>query len=83
VSGKREVINTMAAEYPVRLLCELLGCAPTSYYYRSEGRDDTELRELIEQIALEFPCYGYRRITVEVRRRAAVSDRTGFRNPVE
>lgn len=67
----------------MRLLCERLACAPSTYYYRSEGRDDTELRELIEQIALEFPCYGYRRITVELRRRAAVSDRTDFRNPVE
>lgn len=55
--------------YPVRLLCDLLGCAPSSYYYRSQGQDDTELRDLIEQIALEYPRYGYRRITAELRRR--------------
>jgi len=59
----------VAQEYPVRLLCELLDCAPSSYYYQPQGRDDTELRALIEQIALEFPCYGYRRITAELRRR--------------
>lgn len=64
----------MAAEYPVRLLCERLACAPSAYYHRSEGRDDTELRELIEQIILEFPCYGYRRITVELRRRGVVAN---------
>lgn len=58
----------VAQEYPVRLLCELLDCAPSSYYYQPQGRDDTELRALIEQIALEFPCYGYRRITAELRR---------------
>ena len=59
----------LAEEYPVRLLCELLACAPSSYYYRPRRRDDTELREVIEKIALEFPCYGYRRITAELRRR--------------
>lgn len=55
--------------YPVRLLCELLGCTPSSYYYQSHAQDDTELRDLIEQIALEHPRYGYRRITAELHRR--------------
>jgi len=59
----------MAQEYPLRLLCELLDCAPSSYYYQPQGRDDTELRDLIEQIALEFPRYGYRRMMAELRRR--------------
>jgi len=59
-------------EYPVRLLCEVLACAPSSYYYRSQRRDDTELRDLMEQIALEFPRYGYRRIDAELRRRGHV-----------
>lgn len=62
----------MAQEYPVRLLCELLGCAPSSYYHQPQGRDDTELRDLIEEIALEFPCYGYRRMTAELRRRGLI-----------
>lgn len=56
-------------EYPVRLLCELLACAPSSFYYQPFGGNDTELRDLIEQIALEFPRYGYRRVTAELRRR--------------
>ena len=62
----------MANEYPVQLLCELLACAPSSYYYQPRGRDDTELRDLIEEIALEFPRYGYRRITAELRRRGHI-----------
>ena len=64
----------LAPEYPVRLLCRLLDCAPSSYYYRPQGRDDTALRDLIEQIALEFPYYGYRRVTAEVRRRGVVAN---------
>lgn len=59
----------VAREYPVRLLCDLLACAPSSYYYQPQSRDDTELRDVMEQIALEFPRYGYRRMTAELRRR--------------
>lgn len=62
----------LAEEYPVRLLCKLLACAPSSYYYQPQGRDDAELRDLIEQIALEFPHYGYHRITAELRRRGHI-----------
>lgn len=62
----------LADEYPVRLLCTLLACAPSSYYYRSQRADDTLLRDLLEEIALEFPRYGYRRMTVALRRRGQV-----------
>jgi hypothetical protein len=47
-------------EYPVRLLCEVLDCAVSSYYYRSTKEEELQLREEIERIALEFPRYGYR-----------------------
>lgn len=60
----------LAKEYPVRLLCELLACAPSSYYDQPRERpEDIALRDEIEQIALAFPRYGYRRITAELRRR--------------
>ena len=59
----------LAQEYPVRLLCALVACAPSSYYYWSQCRDDSEVRDVMEQIALEFPRYGYRRMTAELRRR--------------
>ena len=55
-------------EYPVRLLCEVLDCPPSSYYYRSRREDELHLREEIEKIAMEFPRYGYRRVTAELRR---------------
>ena len=59
-----------AQAYPVRLLCELLECAPSSYSYQSRERaEDSTLRDEIERIALAFSRYGYRRITAERRRR--------------
>ena len=53
----------------VRQLCRLLAVAPSSYYYVGQDDDDRDLRDLIERIALEFPRYGYRRMTAELRRR--------------
>ena len=58
-------------QYSVRRLCRLFAVAPSSSYYRRAHADDQDLRDRIEQIAREFPRYGYRRMTVELRRRGA------------
>ena len=54
--------------YPVSALCELLGLPRSSYYYRPTARDDAALRQAIESVAAEFPTYGSRRITQQLRR---------------
>ena len=48
-----------------------MGIARSTYYYKPKGKKppDIELAEMIEQIALDFPSYGYRRITAELHRR--------------
>jgi transposase InsO family protein len=69
------MIVRLRQDYPqcsVRRLCRLLAVAPSSYYYRKEAADDRELRDQIERVALEFPRYGYRRMTVELRRRGSI-----------
>lgn len=66
------MIATLHAAHPEwseRLLCGLLSVARSSFYYAPKPADDLELRDIIEQIALEFPRYGYRRVTVELERR--------------
>lgn len=55
--------------YPVKTVCETLNYSRSSYYYPHQPLDDSELVERLKQIAGEFPCYGYRRLTVEVERR--------------
>lgn len=68
------MISVLRQDYPqcsVRRLCRLLDVAPSSFYYREEPADDRVLRDLIERIALEFPRYGYRRMTAELRRRGS------------
>lgn len=66
------MISPLHEAYPqcsIRQLCRLLAVAPSSYYYVGQEADDWELRDSLERIALEFPRYGYRRLTAELRRR--------------
>ncbi len=56
---------------PVRQLCALLGVS-RSWYYAVQAvapeERDVALRAAIEEIVLEFPGYGYRRVTQALRR---------------
>jgi len=58
----------LSTEFPVELLCGLLECPRSSFYYK-EALADTTVRDLLEQIAATYPRYGYRRITAELARR--------------
>ncbi len=51
------------------LLCDLIDLPRSTFYYASQVRPDLELRSAMEDVALDFPRYGYRRMTVELRRR--------------
>jgi transposase InsO family protein len=57
----------------VKALCAMTGLSRATYYRRGVPpigiAVQMEMRDEIQQIALEFPCYGYRRITAEMRRR--------------
>ncbi len=56
-----------------RELCQLFGVSRSWYYERpspeEKAAQDVELRDAIERIVLEFPGYGYRRVTKELHRR--------------
>ena len=53
-------------------LCEMMGLSRASYYRflvpQAECPVEMELRDAMQKIALEFPYYGYRRITAELQR---------------
>lgn len=50
--------------------CRLLEVARATYYrgIKPKAQADLSLRDLVQQVALEWPSYGYRRITAELRR---------------
>lgn len=55
----------------MRGCCEAAALARCGYYrWRGRGarEEPVELRDQMQRIALENPCYGYRRITVELQR---------------
>ncbi len=56
----------------VRSLCELFGVSRSWYYDKpsveQKAERDVELRDAIERVVLEFPGYGYRRVTEQLRR---------------
>jgi transposase InsO family protein len=63
-SGKGEAVNA---------LCQMTGISRSGYYrWRMPPPSfpvEMELRDQMQQVALEFPAYGYRRITFELNRR--------------
>ena len=69
------MIEQVREEHPemsIERLCELMGVSRSWYYERPSGAEkakkDVALRDAIERIVLEFPGYGYRRVTAALRR---------------
>jgi transposase InsO family protein len=65
------MIAPEVATVAIAARCRLLEL-PRATYYRAQAEAaeaDIELRSLIQQVAVEWPAYGYRRITAELQRR--------------
>lgn len=68
------MIATAHAAYPqfsVRHLCDLFEVNRAWYYAAQQDADDAEetaLRDAIERLVLDFPGYGYRRVTKALQR---------------
>jgi len=65
---------SLATPIPVERLCALAQVSRAGFYrWRhatpAEEDGDIDLRDEIQKIALEWPCYGWRRMTAELRRR--------------
>jgi transposase InsO family protein len=58
----------LADDYPVSVACRVLRCARSSYYHQSTEPDETALKAAIEAVAAEWPMYGSRRVTAQLRR---------------
>lgn len=65
-------------EIPVRNVCSAFQIGKSSYYEWKNKEKQTDidkyLRKEIQGIALEFPFYGYRRISKELRRRDLIAN---------
>jgi putative transposase len=61
-------MRQLAERYPVRVICRVWETPPSSYYYQSQARDQHELRTTLQRLAGEWPKYGSRRLTAQLRR---------------
>jgi transposase InsO family protein len=59
----------MSEQYPKAVVCRVLSVARSSLYHRSSQVRNEALETAMQEICAEFPCYGYRRVTAELRRR--------------
>ena len=59
----------MSEQYPKAVVCRVLGVARSSLYHRSSSMQNEVLETAMQEVCAEFPCYGYRRVTAELRRR--------------
>ncbi len=59
----------LQSHFPIARVCMTLNLARSAFYYTSAMTEDADLRDAMENIALEFPRYGYRRMTAELNRR--------------
>ena len=63
------MIDVLAQGYPLTVACEMLGVPRSSYYYQPvKSPDEAKLKGAIKKTAAEWPTYGYRRITEQLRR---------------
>jgi putative transposase len=58
----------LSATYPVEVVCAVLDLPRSSYYYHTQHDAEQDLKAAIQQLAGEWPTYGYRRLTQMVRR---------------
>ena len=63
------MIDVLSQDYPITVTCKVLGCARNSYYYEvTEPSDEAKLKKAIKGVAADWPTYGYRRVTAQLRR---------------
>jgi len=62
------MIRMLAENYPITTVCQVLDCSRSSYYYQSQAAGETALKQAIEQVAAQWPTYGYRRLKKQLER---------------
>ena len=65
------MIEQLKGEYPVQVICDVMGYSRSRYYYQPRTEKEAEeetLKTAIADVAGRHPTYGYRRITKQLQR---------------
>jgi transposase InsO family protein len=73
----------LTENYPVSLVCQVLSLARSSYYYPAFPSEDESLRTELKRVAAEWPTYGYRRLTQQLKRAGIEVGETRIRRLME
>jgi putative transposase len=68
---KRAMIEQLKVEYPIQVICDVIGYSRSRYYYQPDGQKkaaESTLKTAIADVAGRYPTYGYRRITKQLQR---------------
>ena len=55
-------------QFPINMLCEVLGVPRSSAYYEPRPDEDRPLLDALIEVAGQWPTYGYRRLTKQLQR---------------
>jgi len=58
----------VAESCSTKAACDTVGMARSTYYYQSQRRDESQVDADLEKLAGQYPKYGTRRITHQLRR---------------
>ncbi len=73
-----KALAEVRTDWTIARLCAVLGVARSSLYYQpvppalEEAQNQSAIREAVLKIAGQWPTYGYRRITAQLRREGIV-----------
>lgn len=59
---------SLAADYPTASVCAALDVPRSTFYFQEQPSSEEPLREALREQAGQWPTYGYRRLTVMLRR---------------
>jgi putative transposase len=62
------MIKILKDDYSARLLCETLGVHRCNLYHEPRPDEDRPIKDALRELAGAWPTYGYRRLTVMLRR---------------
>jgi putative transposase len=62
------MINQLKEDYSIRLLCETLDVHRCNLSHEPRPDEDRQVKEALSELAGAWPTYGYRRLTVMLRR---------------
>jgi len=61
-------MRQLAEHYPVQVMCRVWEIPRSTYCYRSQARDEHNLRTALQRLAGQWPRYGSRRLTAHLQR---------------